>query len=143
MSQGAKGGAISITGDAVKISAATLDASGETGGGSLLIGGGPQGLGPLAHAQTVSIASGAMLTASATQNGDGGQIVAWSDNSTTVAGTLTAQGGELAQGGTSRRPAISWTSLASPLMPRRPTARRGLAARSLQSDSLRDRDHRD
>ena len=98
-SQGAKGGAISVTGDAVTIGAANLDASGATGGGSLLIGGGPQGSGPLAHAQTVRIASGATLTANATQNGDGGQIVAWSDDSTSVAGTLTAQGAGSGNGG--------------------------------------------
>ncbi len=98
-SQGAKGGAISVTGDAVTIGSATLDASGATGGGSILIGGGPQGSGPLAHAQTVSIASGATLTANATQNGNGGQIVAWSDDSTTVAGTLSAQAAGLGNGG--------------------------------------------
>ena len=98
-SAGAKGGAISVTGDAVTIGAAKLDASGATGGGSLLIGGGPQGSGPLAHAQTLSIAPGAILTANATQNGDGGQIVAWSDQSTTVNGSLSAQGAGLGNGG--------------------------------------------
>jgi filamentous hemagglutinin family protein len=95
----AKGGAISVTGNAVTIGSAALDASGATGGGSVLIGGGPQGSGPLAHAKTLSIASGATLAANATVNGNGGQIVAWSDDSTTVASSLSAQGAGAAGNG--------------------------------------------
>ena len=98
-SQGTKGGAIGVTGDALSIGAATLDASGATAGGTILIGGGPQGKGPLAHAQTVSIAPGAALIANATQNGNGGQIVAWSDAATSVYGLVSAIGAGLGDGG--------------------------------------------
>ena len=99
-SKGARGGAITVTGTNVAVGAATLDASGATGGGTILVGGGFQGGGPLAHARTLAIASGATLTADATQDGNGGQIVAWSDESTTVAGSLTARGAGLGNGGT-------------------------------------------
>ncbi|RBP18354.1 filamentous hemagglutinin family protein [Roseiarcus fermentans] len=99
LSWGARGGAISVTGDTLSIGSATLDVSGATGGGRLLIGGGPQGAGPLADAGTVRIASGATLTANATRDGDGGQIVVWSDNSTTIHGALAAQGAGSGGGG--------------------------------------------
>ncbi|MGO9399108.1 MAG: beta strand repeat-containing protein, partial [Xanthobacteraceae bacterium] len=94
-----QGGTIEATGTNVTIGSATLDASGSTGGGSIFIGGVPQGTGTLAHAQTVRIASGAMLSADATLDGNGGQIVAWSDQATGVYGTLTATGAGLGNGG--------------------------------------------
>ncbi|MGC2780755.1 MAG: MBG domain-containing protein [Bradyrhizobium sp.] len=98
-SKSAKGGAIRVTGATVSIGAAALDASGVTGGGTILIGGGPQGTGALAHADAVSIASGATIRADATRDGNGGTIVAWSDGATSVRGLLTAVGAGLGNGG--------------------------------------------
>src|ERR1700722_871623 len=71
-STSARGGAISVTGATVAVGAAVFDASGATGGGAIFIGGGPHGTGALAHAGTVSIASGATLRADATRAGNGG-----------------------------------------------------------------------
>ncbi|MEA2952833.1 MAG: hypothetical protein QOJ96_2353, partial [Alphaproteobacteria bacterium] len=98
-SKSAKGGAISVTGATVSVGAARIDASGGTGGGTILIGGGPQGTGTLAHADAVTIASGATIRADATRDGNGGTIVAWSDGATSVRGLLTAVGAGLGNGG--------------------------------------------
>ncbi|MEO8104480.1 MAG: filamentous hemagglutinin N-terminal domain-containing protein, partial [Betaproteobacteria bacterium] len=99
-SKTANGGTITITGPTVSIGAAALDASGATGGGTILIGGGLQGSGALAHAETVAVASGATLKADATGNGNGGTIVVWSDGATSVKGLLTATGADRGNGGT-------------------------------------------
>ncbi len=66
----------------------TVDASGPAAGGSVLIGGGPRGQGPLPHALTTELTATSRIHAD-----DGGTIVVWSDRSTTMAGELTARGG--------------------------------------------------
>jgi len=94
-----QGGSISLTGQEVKVaSLSKLNASGSTGGGSILIGGDWQGQGMTRQATYTSIDSGTYLDASAVQFGDGGKIVAWSDISnplshTAVHGNLTATAG--------------------------------------------------
>jgi filamentous hemagglutinin family protein len=88
-----QGGSISLTGANVALVGALIDASGTTGGGTVLIGGGSQGSGPLAHAQSLSIDSATVIRADVTDTGNGGTIVAWSDGQTTVAGNLSAKGG--------------------------------------------------
>ena len=99
---GTQGGTISATGDKVSVvSGALLDATGQAGGGNVLVGGGWQGSDPtIQSANAVNIASGAVLNASAIQNGKGGTVVAWSDTQnsagvTKVQGTLLARGGAL------------------------------------------------
>jgi filamentous hemagglutinin family protein len=87
------GGSIEITGHHLDIGAADIDASGATGGGTVLVGGGPQGTGTLAHADSTTIGQGARISADATDAGNGGQVVAWSDGTTAFAGTITARGG--------------------------------------------------
>ncbi|MDO9413832.1 MAG: MBG domain-containing protein [Pseudolabrys sp.] len=99
-SKNAKGGVITATGPSVSIGAATFDASGSNGGGSILIGGGLQGSGPLSHANTVAIAGGATLRADATREGNGGTVVAWSDGATSARGLLSAAGAGTGAGGT-------------------------------------------
>ena len=96
----AKGGAISVTGSTVSIGKSALNASGATGGGTVLIGGGLQGQGTLAHADMVTVASGAKLMADATASGHGGTIVVWSDGATSVRGLLSATGADRGNGGT-------------------------------------------
>jgi hypothetical protein len=99
---GTQGGTISATGDKVSVvSGALLDATGQAGGGNVLVGGGWQGSDPtIQSANAVNIASGAVLNASAIQDGKGGTVVAWSDTQnsagmTKVQGTLLARGGAL------------------------------------------------
>ncbi|MBI1204796.1 MAG: filamentous hemagglutinin N-terminal domain-containing protein [Rhodopseudomonas sp.] len=90
---GETGGGIDITGANVKVIGALIDASGAAGGGTVEIGGGLHGGGVLAHAQSVSIDSTTVIRADATDSGDGGVVVAWSDGQTTANGTFSARGG--------------------------------------------------
>jgi filamentous hemagglutinin family protein len=99
-----KGGKIVVTGDRVAIKGgAELDATGAKGGGEIYVGGSWQGKDPaIKQASQTTIAAGAVLDASATDNGKGGTVVAWSDvkkpgSVTRVDGTLKATGG--AKGG--------------------------------------------
>lgn len=92
-----KGGTIDLTAANVTVLGALIDASGATGGGTIQIGGGVQGSGPLAHALNVSIDSASAIRADALGHGHGGTIAVWSDGNTTATGTFSARGG--AQGG--------------------------------------------
>ena len=99
-SSGSRGGQIVATGDRVLVtSGAHLTASGATGGGEVLVGGSWQGKDSSIHQATGTIVeSGALLEANATDYGNGGTVVAWSDVSnphsvTRAYGTFEAQGG--------------------------------------------------
>ena len=90
-----------------------VDASGRAGGGKVLIGGDWRGGNPntslvnnasaklesfaIPTATTVSVDPATTIKASATERGNGGKVVLWSDSQTTFAGTILARGG--AQGG--------------------------------------------
>ncbi|WP_341930299.1 filamentous hemagglutinin N-terminal domain-containing protein [Methyloversatilis discipulorum] len=91
-----KGGHIEITADTVLVGGtATLDASGDTGGGSVLVGGDWQGANPqVRNAQVSWIGSGARLLADALFEGDGGKVVVWADQATAFHGNIWARGGE-------------------------------------------------
>ena len=87
-------GEIILTGAGAKVTVSgKLDVSGANGGGDIKVGGDYQGGGTLAHADTTTITSGAVLDASATDNGNGGTAVVWSDNATTFQGAALAKGG--------------------------------------------------
>ena len=95
-----KGGNIQITGDDLKItSSAKLIATGATGGGEILVGGSYQNLiTTIKQAIKVIVELGALLDASATENGNGGAIVVWSniyrrESETYAHGTFIANGG--------------------------------------------------
>jgi filamentous hemagglutinin family protein len=98
-SSAAQGGSITVTGQQITLDGgATLNANGATGGGRILVGGGYQGAdSSLLNATTVSADSTVKATASATDTGNGGQVVFWSDDTTTFAGRIEVRGG--AQGG--------------------------------------------
>ena len=92
-----KGGDIEIAGKELNVVSAKLSADGKEGGGKILIGGDWQGKGDLLQSTYTSIDKNSVLSASATESGAGGTIVAWSNikdsNSvTSVYGTLTAKG---------------------------------------------------
>lgn len=90
-----KNGEVVLTGTGAHVKVkGTVDASGANGGGSVYIGGGTNGLGSLARASTVDIDSNAIVKADAIHSGNGGSVVIWSDNATTVHGALSAKGGQ-------------------------------------------------
>lgn len=89
-----RGGEIQVLGERVALAGqATLDARGAGGGGSVLVGGNLQGQGPQPNASTTMVGAGVSIDASATQAGDGGRVIVWSDGHTGFAGTLRAAGG--------------------------------------------------
>ncbi len=103
---GASGGTIKVLGDRVGlVGQAHLDASGESGGGTILVGGNRHGEGPETNATNTFVGSGVVLDANATTNGDGGKVVVWADGNTTYAGQLNARGG--AQGGNGGQAEVS------------------------------------
>ena len=74
---------------------AHIDASGAAGGGQIHIGGGFQGNDPsIAHADRLHVNRQSTLRADATESGNGGEIVMWSDDATLFSGRASARGGE-------------------------------------------------
>jgi filamentous hemagglutinin family protein len=96
-----KGGNVSLTADNVSLlDTSSIDASGALGGGDVFIGGGFHGQDPsIVNAQQTEVSSAVTIDASATQTGDGGQVVLWSDSRTTFAGSIAARGGAVSGSG--------------------------------------------
>ena len=90
-----QGGAVKLLGRQVGLlDGATVDASGRQRGGEVLIGGGAQGkVAEVPNAQAVYMDAAAGVKADATERGDGGSIVLWSNQATRVFGSLSARGG--------------------------------------------------
>jgi hypothetical protein len=73
---------------------AAVDVSGESGGGSIRIGGNYQGGNPaVANAQTVAVTGATTLRADAQASGAGGRVIVWSDQATQFDGSVSARGG--------------------------------------------------
>jgi filamentous hemagglutinin family protein len=89
------GGTIEVTGEQVALlDGAVLDASGDTGGGKVLVGGDYQGKNDAVYnSRTTYIAQGATIKADAVQQGDGGKVIVWADDLTRYYGNISAQGG--------------------------------------------------
>ena len=96
---GQKGGEIQVLGHHVGITgAALLDASGDAGGGSVLVGGDYQGKNAyVRNAAATWFGPDTTIRADALTQGDGGKVIVWSEEATRAYGTITARGG--AQGG--------------------------------------------
>ncbi|TWT13021.1 filamentous hemagglutinin N-terminal domain-containing protein [Reyranella sp. CPCC 100927] len=95
-SLGQRGGQVVATarGGKVNVAAtAVIDASGASGGGRINIGGNYQGKGPLPNARDTRVEAGARINADATTQGNGGDVIVWSDNATVFGGTISAKGG--------------------------------------------------
>jgi len=93
------GGDIYLLGERVGLAGdAAVDASGHSGGGTVLVGGDYHGGNPLIqNAKQTYVSPGVQIKADALQSGDGGKVVVWSDDATRVYGGISARGG--AQGG--------------------------------------------
>jgi filamentous hemagglutinin family protein len=96
---GQTGGRIDVTGyDVALLAGAYVDASGAAGGGTVHFGGGSAGADPtVRNANAIWMSPAASIHADALVDGDGGNVVAYSDTASRIYGTLTAKGG--AQGG--------------------------------------------
>jgi len=95
---GQTGGNIIITGHHVGLFGAQINASGDAGGGTVLVGGGYQGNNPaVQNASATYMSADSVISADGITNGHGGTVVLWSNDSTRAYGGITALGG--AQGG--------------------------------------------
>ncbi|MDR3491755.1 MAG: filamentous hemagglutinin N-terminal domain-containing protein, partial [Gammaproteobacteria bacterium] len=91
---GAAGGTIKVLGNNIHLaSTANLNASGDLGGGTILVGGNYQGKGPEQNALNTTVDAGAVLNANALTSGNGGKIVVWSNGDTEFHGNASARGG--------------------------------------------------
>ena len=90
-----RGGTIQILGARVGvIDAAQIDASGEQGGGTVLVGGDYQGKNPaVQNAEATYLGKDAVIKADAVANGDGGKVILWANDGTRFYGSISARGG--------------------------------------------------
>ncbi|MFT4853068.1 MAG: fibronectin-binding autotransporter adhesin, partial [Bacteroidia bacterium] len=92
------GGSVKLLADRVGLFELTdIDVSGALGGGEILVGGNYQGLGIEATASRTYVGGDVMLVADATELGNGGRVIIWSDENTKFYGGISAHGGP--QGG--------------------------------------------
>jgi filamentous hemagglutinin family protein len=93
------GGEIDVLGNRVALTSnAVVDVSGQTGGGTVLIGGDAHGSNPaIQNAALTYVGPMAQIKADALQSGDGGKVIVWSNQQTQMYGDISARGGD--QGG--------------------------------------------
>ncbi|EAS1943697.1 filamentous hemagglutinin N-terminal domain-containing protein, partial [Salmonella enterica] len=94
-SQTGQGGKITLEGQNIHLSGGSLtSATGKTGGGEVYVGGGWQGKDSrIRNASKVVMDKTATVDVSATEAGNGGTAVLWSDDYTNFRGTVLAKGG--------------------------------------------------
>jgi trimeric autotransporter adhesin len=90
-----QGGRIEVTGEQVALfNGATLNASGHSGGGTVLLGGDLQGQNSaVQNARTTYVDQGATIDVNATATGHGGKAIVWADDTTRFYGKVSAKGG--------------------------------------------------
>jgi filamentous hemagglutinin family protein len=95
-----RGGAIQLLGKNVGlVEYASVNASGETGGGEVLIGGDYKGGGTVQTAQGTFVSETAQVRADALGSGDGGRVIVWADGATRSYGRISARGGNTSGNG--------------------------------------------
>jgi filamentous hemagglutinin family protein len=89
------GGEIQVLGEQVGLTGdAHVDASGQNGGGTVLIGGDYQGKNAsVMNAQQVYVGKDAEISANAVVRGNGGKVIVWGNQTAQVFGTISARGG--------------------------------------------------
>ena len=94
LDEGELGGEVKVLGNRIALLAdVDVDVSGFDGGGTLLVGGNFQGAGPERNAYGTYIGEDVALKADALNEGDGGRIIVWADETTFYYGDLSAKGG--------------------------------------------------
>lgn len=93
--QTGKGGDIALLGERVGVlDQARLNANGAQGGGQVLVGGDRQGKNPGVHnAKATYLGADTRISADAGASGNGGKVIAWSDQATRAYGQISAKGG--------------------------------------------------
>ncbi|WP_431098800.1 beta strand repeat-containing protein [Polaromonas aquatica] len=91
---GETGGSVKALGQYVGVfDGARIDASGDAGGGAVLVGGNYQGTGTERQAVGTYMGENARIHADALNSGDGGKVILWSTGSTRFHGGITVLGG--------------------------------------------------
>ncbi|WBY00162.1 filamentous hemagglutinin N-terminal domain-containing protein [Ramlibacter tataouinensis] len=92
---GGAGGQVDVLGRTVGVMAgALIDTSNTDGGGRIRVGGDYKGgSAEVPNAQVTWVAGDAQLRANATQQGDGGRVIVWADDTTRAYGRIEAKGG--------------------------------------------------
>ncbi|MBW2608788.1 MAG: filamentous hemagglutinin N-terminal domain-containing protein, partial [Deltaproteobacteria bacterium] len=92
---GQTGGEVQVLGDKVGLfDTASIDVSGDLGGGIALIGGDFQGSNPdIQNASRTYVGPDATITAEAYSEGDGGKVIVWADEVTRFYGDIYSTGG--------------------------------------------------
>ena len=95
------GGTVHMLGQHVGVvDSGSIDVSGATGGGTILVGGDYQGKNAnIENAEVTYVGAQTTLKADATQNGNGGKVIVWADDTTRAYGSISAQGGVLGGNG--------------------------------------------
>jgi len=93
------GGEVNILGDRVGLIAASIDASGSNGGGTVRIGGDYKGQGSVPNALRTFVSRDSVINADGLLNGNGGQAIVWADEVTGFFGKISALGGSNAGDG--------------------------------------------
>jgi len=91
------GGTVQILGNRLSVRDASINASGDYGGGTVLIGGDYQGKGEVRTADETTLDSNTTIYSDAITQGNGGKVIIWADDKTTFDGKIYARGG--AEGG--------------------------------------------
>ncbi|MEB3829651.1 two-partner secretion domain-containing protein, partial [Phormidium sp. CCY1219] len=90
------GGEVNLLGTRVAAIDATIDASGNHGGGTIRIGGDFRGEGSIPNADRTFVSAHTQLNADALETGDGGRVIVWADENTWFSGKISARGGSAA-----------------------------------------------
>ncbi|MEH2229935.1 MAG: CHAT domain-containing protein [Nostoc sp.] len=93
------GGTVAALGKKVAVIDANINASGNNGGGTVLIGGDYQGRGTLPNADRTYVDSKSVINADSNLNGNGGRVIVWGNDTTQYFGKISARGGANAGNG--------------------------------------------
>lgn len=95
---GAVGGEVNVLGNRVAALSAAIDASAPGGGGTVRIGGDYQGQDPILTATYTFVDEDSVIRADALEQGNGGNIFVWANNTTQFYGFASARGARVSAG---------------------------------------------